>query len=128
MPPVSPLTVWQVLRMHVCDLAILKIARIYPRCWQRSSLFEALCVHFKKVVAYNTGGASAQVSMHPPMAYIATDRASGDTYAICLADPAYIIDVATNVTEWLHDDAVVELLPIEEAWLRFSSSAAGTKE
>ena len=57
------------------------------------------------------------------MAYTATNRNTGETYAICSADPDpdVLVHCVAEIKKWKRDDAIIELLPIdiakERLWL-----------
>ena len=55
------------------------------------------------------------------MAYTATNRNTGETYAICSADPDVLVHCVAEIEKWKRDDAIIELLPIdiakERLWL-----------
>lgn len=54
------------------------------------------------------------------MAYIATEPKTNRCYAICSADPDFIVDATEELAQWKKDGAIIELLPKDEALKRFS--------
>jgi len=112
-------TVPQMLRMIVADKLVHLVVNLYPRGLEKASLARALKGHYTKSLAAVTDGPAAMARAQEPMAYIATDPNTANTYAICGAAPSYIADTVETLQEWINDNALIELLPIEEAKQRF---------
>jgi hypothetical protein len=49
------------------------------------------------------------------LAYIATDPATGDTFAFCSASPEHLADLAETLSKWAAIQARVELVAAREA-------------
>ena len=56
------------------------------------------------------------------MAYLATNPKTNDSYAICSAEPDFIVDAAQELKSWKKSGALIELLPMEEAKKKFCDS------
>jgi hypothetical protein len=56
------------------------------------------------------------------MAYIATNPKTKDCYAICSAEPDFVIDALKEIKQWKQDGAIIELLPADIAKDRFANS------
>ena len=60
--------------------------------------------------------------MKNKMAYIATNPKTGECYAICSADPKFLLDTLVELKRWKKDGAIIELLPAEDAKKRFGET------
>lgn len=48
-------------------------------------------------------------------AYTAIDKTTGECFGICLADPYYIDECASDIKRWKKQGAIIKLLPFDEA-------------